>query len=146
MYRPGALAPAGARGRSAVSLSMREGPAMTASVDALVHRNLMDVFNERDPARRAKAVAEIYTEDVTFTDAAGSITGREALDRKAQEILDGAPAEFVFRPAGPSRTAGDLGVLSWELGPPGAAPVVSGMDISLIRDGRIASVHTLLDG
>jgi hypothetical protein len=115
------------------------------TIDALVHRNLMDVFNERDPARRSKAIAEVYAEDVTFTDAAGAITGREALDRKAQEILDGAPPEFAFRPAGPSRQVGDLAMLSWHLGPEGAPPVVSGTDISLVRDGRIASVHTLLD-
>ncbi len=118
---------------------------MDETIDTLVHRNLMDVFNERDPARRAKAIAEVYTEDVTFTDGSGVVSGHDALDRKAQEILDGAPG-FVFRPAGPSRRAGDLGVLSWQFGPDGQPPVVSGMDISLVRDGRIATVHTLLDG
>jgi hypothetical protein len=114
-------------------------------IDRLLHRNLLDVFNERDATRRARAIAEVYTQDVTFTDAEGVVTGPLALERRAQEILDGAPG-FVFRPVEPSRVVGDLGVLSWHFGPEGEPPVVSGTDICLVRDGRIATVHTLLDG
>jgi hypothetical protein len=118
---------------------------MDEAIDALVHRNLLDVFNERDPERRSSAMAEIYAEDVTFTDPGGVVTGHEAIGRKAQEILDGAPG-FVFSPAGPSRQSGDLALLSWRFGPAGGDPVVTGTDVSLVRDGRIASLHTLLDG
>jgi hypothetical protein len=36
---------------------------MTSRVADLLRRNLLDVFNERDPDRRALAVAEIYDAD-----------------------------------------------------------------------------------
>jgi hypothetical protein len=73
------------------------------------------------------------------------ISGPEALGRKAQERLDGAP-DFVFRPAGPARHVGDMGLLAWAFGPEGKPPVVTGLEVSLVRDGRVVSVHTLVDG
>ena len=62
-----------------------------ATVAELVHRNLMDVFNERDPERRARAIAATYDEDVVWYDPEGPATGRAALQAKAQALLDGAP-------------------------------------------------------
>jgi hypothetical protein len=41
-----------------------KGLAMTSSPADLMRRNLLDVFNEPDPASRAAAIAETYTEDV----------------------------------------------------------------------------------
>ncbi len=121
-----------------------QGWVMDAPIDVLVHRNLMDVFNERDRARRREAIAEVYVEDVEFTDPDGTLTGRDAVDAKVQELLDGAPG-LVFSPAGPARRSGDLALLPWRFGPPGQPPVVSGLDVSRVREGRIVSVHTFLD-
>ncbi len=118
---------------------------MDDTIGSLVHRNLMAVFNERDPERRSRAMAEVYADDVTFTDPGGVVSGREAIGRKAQEILDGAPG-FVFAPAGAARRSGDLGVLSRQFGPEDGEPVVRGTGIAIVRDGRITALHTLLDG
>jgi hypothetical protein len=38
----------------------------------------------------------------------------------------------------------DLGLLSFNLGVPEQPPAVSGIDVALVRDGRIAVLHTLL--
>jgi SnoaL-like protein len=116
---------------------------MADAMTQLMKSNLHLVFGERDPAARLAVVNRIYTEDVTFADAEGVLTGREALHRKAQELLDGAPG-FVFTEAGPVYQAQDLGCLAWNFGPAGQQPVVSGMDIAIVRDGRIASLHTIL--
>lgn len=110
----------------------------------LAHRNLLGVFGERDPQARARAIAETYTEDVTFADPEEVVTGRDAIGRKAQGLLDGAPG-FVFRPAGPVRVVQDLVTLAWHFGPEGQPPVATGVDISLVVDGRIARLWTLLD-
>jgi hypothetical protein len=57
--------------------------------------------------------------------------------------LDRMP-DFVFSAAGPVYVSRDLGLLSFNLGVPEQPPAVSGIDIALVRDGRIAVLHTLL--
>ena len=117
-----------------------------ATVTRLMHQNLFDVFNERDPERRGRAIAVTYTADIVFHDPDGSVTGRPALDAKAQGLLDRAPG-FVFAPRGPTYTsAGTLGALAWRFGPADGDPVATGMDIALIKDGLIHTVHTVVDG
>jgi hypothetical protein len=115
-----------------------------ATVEELMQRNLLGVFNERDAARRAQAIAAVYAEDVLFQDPEGLVRGRDQIDAKVSALLDGAP-DFAFRPTSFVRVSGDLGVISWGFGPAGGAPVVTGTDIGLVEDGRIVRLHTLLD-
>jgi dihydroxyacid dehydratase/phosphogluconate dehydratase len=116
-----------------------------STVPELMHRNLLGVFGERDAAHRASAIADTHTQDVVFADPEGTVTGRDALGAKAQALLDGAPG-FVFAPRGDVReSGGTLGLLAWQFGPEGGEPVATGTDIALVRDGRIATLHTLLD-
>jgi hypothetical protein len=114
-----------------------------AEIEELMRANLMDVFGERDAERRRAAIGRTYHPDVRFADPDETVTGHDAVDAKAQGILDGAP-DFVFAAAGPVRVSQDLGYLEWSLGPQGAPPVVRGVDIALVRDGLIASLYTLL--
>ena len=109
----------------------------------LMHANLLEVFGERDPERRAAAIARVYTPDVVFLDPEEVVIGPDALDAKAQSILDGAPG-FVFTPSGEVLENNDLAYLAWGFGPEGQPPVVTGMDICLIVDDRIAKVYTFL--
>ena len=105
--------------------------------------NLFEVFSERDPKRRLEVIARNYTEDVIWTDPDGTTQGREALNEQAQKLLDRMPA-FVFSAAGPVHVSPDLGLLAFNLGVPEQPPAVSGIDVALVRDGRIAVLHTLL--
>lgn len=116
---------------------------MTDTIENLMRANLLEVFGERDPERRREAIARTYTEDVEFVDPDEIATGWEALDAKAQRLLDGAPG-FVFSPAGRIYVNHDMGYLAWNLGPEGQPPVVRGVDTCFIRDGRIAKVYTIL--
>jgi hypothetical protein len=61
-----------------------------------------------------------------------------------QRLLDEAPG-FVFAPVGEVRTVQNLTLLSWQLGPAGEPPVVRGTDISIVDDGRIKNLYTMLD-
>ncbi|GAB2622167.1 hypothetical protein Aab01nite_76610 [Paractinoplanes abujensis] len=117
---------------------------MTSRLEELATDNLLRVFGERDPRARAAAVAETYAEDVVFTDAEEELTGRDALAAKAQKLLDQAPG-FVFQPVGPVRTVGNLAMLSWQLGPAGAPPVVTGIDISIVENDRIVKLYTVVN-
>lgn len=112
-------------------------------LEKLMLANLLEVFGERDAARRAEAIRRTYTPDVVFADVEGRVEGHEALDLKVREILDGAPG-LVFRPDGDFYQVQDMGYLAWALGPEGAPPVVRGTDMGFVRDGLLAKVYTVL--
>jgi hypothetical protein len=132
--------------RTAVASTTARTTITMATVAELMNQNLFGVFNERDPERRARAAAAAYAEGVVFHDPEGSVTGREALDAKAQALLDRAPG-FVFAARGPLYTsAGALGGLAWQFGPADGDPVATGMDIALVENGLIHTLHTVLDG
>lgn len=107
--------------------------------------NLFAVFNVRDPERRLEAIARNYTEDVKWTDPDGTFEGHDAMNAQAQKLLDNVP-HFVFTAAGPVYVSRDLGLLAFHMGVPEQPPAVSGIDVALVRDGRIAELYTLLTG
>ena len=113
------------------------------AVQQLMLRSLLDVFNERDAARRSVAIAAIYTSDVTFHEPDGVIRGPTALAARVQQLLDGAP-QWFFSPAGAGAVNHDLGCLRWHFGPQGAHPAVAGTDIAVVADGRIRSLHVFI--
>jgi SnoaL-like domain len=114
-----------------------------ADAKELLHSNLHEVFSERDPERRWAAIERTYTEDVMFIDPDGEVVGRQALNDKAQKLLDGPLAGFVHEEDGPSYVGGDTATLAWRVGPPGK-PIVRGVDVVTIRDGRLSVVRTLM--
>lgn len=116
---------------------------MTTPLETLMNSNLLEVFGERDEKRRAEAIARTYAPDVVFSDPEETVVGRDAVNAKAQKLLDGAPG-FVFTASGPVRRAQDLGYLEWSFGPEGQPPVVRGIDIGLVENGVLAKLYTLL--
>jgi len=121
-----------------------ENPAVPPKSTAELMQNLHDVFNERDADQRRALIAETYTDDVVFNDPDGVTHGQEELNDKAQEILDGAP-DFVFALTGPLQEHHGLGVQAWGLGPAGAPPVATGLDVARVHDGLITEMWTFLD-
>jgi hypothetical protein len=117
---------------------------MTNTLGSLMERNLLEVFGQRESAPREAAIAEIYTAECTFYEAEERIVGREALNAKVERLLRESPG-FVFEAAGPAQTNHDLGRLQWRLGPAGAPPVVTGMDVAIFEHGRIRALYTFLD-
>ncbi len=75
--------------------------------------------------------------------AEGTTHGNEALNERAQKLLDGMP-DFVFTAAGRIHVSRDLGHLAFNLGVPEQPPTVSGIDVAQVRDGRIAVLYTLV--
>ena len=115
-----------------------------AQIRELMLVNLFAVFNERDAERRLQAIAVNYTEGVIWTDPEMTTHGHEALNERAQKLLDGLPG-FVFTAAGPIQVSRDLGHLAFNLGAPDQPPAISDYDVALVRDGRIAVLHTLMN-
>ena len=117
---------------------------MTARIRELLLANLFEVFSERDPERRFEVIGRNYTEDVIWTDPDGAVQGHDAMNERAQELLDRAP-DFVFSAAGPVQVSRDLGLLPFNYGVPKQPPAASGVDVALVRDGRIALLYTLVN-
>src|SRR5690348_18473440 len=109
-----------------------------------MEKNLIEVFGQRDSARREVAIAGIHTADCTFFEAEERIVGRDALKREDRAHSQGGPG-FVFRATGPAQLNHDLGRLQWHFGPAGAPPVVTGMDVAVFEHGRIRALYTFLD-
>ena len=125
-----------------------ERPAESATTEVerireLLLENLFAVFNVRDPQRRLEAIARNYTEDVVWSDPDGTMRGHAEMNEQAQKLLDRMP-DLVFSAAGPVHVSRDLGLLAFNLGVPEQPPAASGIDVALVRDGRIARLYTLL--
>jgi NAD(P)H-dependent FMN reductase len=112
---------------------------MNNTLGHLMEKNVSEVFGQRDSARRKVAISEVYAEDCTFFEAEEQFVGREALNARAERILQDSPG-FVFRAVGSAEVNHDLGRLQWQFGPPGAHPVVTGMDIAVFEQGRIRAL------
>lgn len=108
----------------------------------LLHMNRA-VFSERDPEKRRAAIERTYAEDVRFIDPDDEVVGWQALDARAQKILDDAPANFVLEEDGLGYVSSDTAAQAWRFGPPGS-PVVRGIDILTVADGRVSVVRTLI--
>jgi hypothetical protein len=117
---------------------------MNTTIGQLMERNVLEVFGERDSERRRSVISELYTEDCTFFEVDDKIVGRDALNEKVEQLLKDAPG-FVFRLAGPAEVNHDLGRARWHFGPSGAAPVVTGMDVAVFKQGRICSLYAFID-
>ncbi|WP_042417883.1 nuclear transport factor 2 family protein [Streptacidiphilus anmyonensis] len=116
---------------------------MPRTVADLMRANLLEVFNEPDPERRAATVKEIYSDDVVWHEPDRLVRGREALARRALEMREETP-DWVFRPNGPVSVNDDLGHLGFLCGPADQPPVVSGMDIARCKDGVIVELYTFV--
>ena len=120
-------------------------PSDVARIRELLLINLFVVFSERDPGRRLKAIVANYTEDVVWSDSEATTNGHQELNERAQVVLDSTP-DFVFNAAGPVHVLRDLGQLAFNYGMREQPPAVSGYDVALVRDGRIAVLYTLVSG
>ncbi|HXO10613.1 MAG TPA: hypothetical protein VN880_21400, partial [Solirubrobacteraceae bacterium] len=82
--------------------------AATTTLGQLMERNVSEVFGERDPGRRRRAIAELYAEDCAFYDADGESVGQAAVCDRVGRILDQSPPGFAFTLVGRAEVIHDL--------------------------------------
>jgi hypothetical protein len=117
----------------------------TTTLGPVMERNVSEVFGERDPGRRGRAIAELYAEDCALYDAEGASIGHKAVSDRVGRILDESPPGFAFTLVGPAEVIHDLGRLRWQIGPAGASPVLRGMDVAVFANGKIRTLYTFLE-
>jgi hypothetical protein len=108
----------------------------------LLRINLHEVTSERDPERRRAVIERAYVEDLKFLDSDAEVAGRQAFSDRIQQILDDAPPDFVLEEDGPAYVGPDTAAQPWRFGPPGN-PVIRGMDVLTLRDGKVSAVRGL---
>ena len=109
----------------------------------LLYRNLQEVFGEGDAARRRAAIENFYTEDCALYVPPGVFVGHDALDKFAEDLRATHP-HFVYTPHGEPKALHNGGILAWSSGPKGEAPDYTGLDVVIVRDGKIAALYVFL--
>jgi hypothetical protein len=110
----------------------------------LLHRNLQEVFGESNAGRRRVAIQDIYTEDCVLYVPPGVFVGHDALDKFAGDLRATHP-HFVYTSHGEPQALHNMGILAWHSGPRGEAPDYTGLDVTIIRDGKIAALYVFLN-
>jgi hypothetical protein len=118
---------------------------MSEQIERLMESNLLRVFNERDADRRIVAIGETYVPAVRWTDDDGVTVGHDALNAKAQALLDGPLAGLSFVKSGRVHQTHGFGYLEWNVVAPGSdEPIAAGFDVALIDDDRITDLFTVI--
>ena len=117
---------------------------MTDRIHELLQRNLQEVFGEGDATRRRAAIEELYTEDCVLYVPPGEFVGHDALDKFAGDLRATHP-HFVYTPHGTPQALHDAGRLAWGSGPRGEVPDYMGLDMIIVRDGKIAALYVFID-
>jgi hypothetical protein len=76
-----------------------------SNANELLSANLHEVFEERDPEARWAAIQRTYSEDIRFIDGAGEFVGWQAVNDRAQQLLDATPTQCSWRKARGTSTA-----------------------------------------
>ena len=75
----------------------------------------------------------------------GKFVGREALNKFAGDLRATHP-HFVYTPFGEAQALQNAaGRLAWGSGPRGEAAEYTGLDVIIVRDGKIAALYAFLD-
>ena len=117
---------------------------VSSTIETLLKRNLLDVFGEHDPTKRRTAIAELFVEDVVFSDPHHRHVGRDALDGAVAALHELLPG-YAFNAIGAAQTRTDSGRLAWSFGPAEDPQRITGLDVIVVRGNRIAALYTFLD-
>ncbi|CAE6779985.1 nuclear transport factor 2 family protein [Xanthomonas arboricola] len=113
--------------------------------DALMQAHLYRVLAERDVEKRRAAIRELYAEAVVVYEPGVEANGHDGVDHTVDAILSKAPPSFVFGTFGPAVGHHGVGRMRWHFGPAEGPPVVTGLDVVEIVDGKITKLYVFLD-
>jgi SnoaL-like domain len=105
----------------------------------------IDLWNERDGAKRLEILKTNWASDASYTDPLASVSGAAEISTLIGGVQQRFP-DFSFALIGKVDGFGDNVRFSWGLGPKGAADApIKGTDFASVKDGKIESVTGFLD-
>lgn len=113
----------------------------------LLEDSLLMIWNDRNAVNRLKSMKEVYAANIAFYESneGEAIIGYQAINDLIATLQAQWSPQFMFQLTQPSRVNHQVQYIAWQLGIPGQTPVASGMDIAIIEDHKIKSLHLLLD-
>lgn len=117
------------------------------STAKLLEDSLLIIWNDRDAQRRITAMKDIYASGIVFYESndGPAITGHEAINDTIAKLQSGWPPEFTFTVTHPATVNHNVQHIAWTLGASSQQPAASGMDIAIIEEGKIKSLHLFLN-
>lgn len=117
---------------------------MEQSVERIIERNLLEVFNGRDADSRRTTIDELWDKDGVFIDPGGVHEGVEKINAVAELLL--AQFEgYVFSVRGPGQSIHGVGRLPWSYGPPVDPRRMTGTDVGVTKDGKLTALYVFID-
>jgi len=117
---------------------------MEQSVEKIIERNLLEVFNARDADSRRAAIDELWDKDGVFIDPGGVHEGVEKINAIVQ-LLFTQFEDYVFSARGPGQSMHSVGRLPWSYGPPDDPQRITGTDVGVTKDGKLTALYVFID-
>jgi hypothetical protein len=113
----------------------------------LLEDSLLIIWNDRNAERRLQAMQHIYAADIHFyeSDNGPAIVGYVRINEVIAGLQAQWPQEFEFEITQPATANHQVQHVGWNLGVPGQAPAATGMDVAIIENGKIKSLHLFLN-
>ena len=125
--------------------SVESGLDSPVDYDGLMQANLINVFGERDVARRMKAIRALYAEDAVLLEPHAFAKGYDAISGAVTALHHQLPPHFQFQTIRPAVGHHGTGRLQWRGGLPDGPAAITGTDVARFEDGLIRSLHVFLD-
>src|SRR5262249_60741311 len=90
---------------------------MKTTIEILLERNLLEVFNNNDAENRREVIAELWEEKCVFVDPEGIHRGRQEVDEAVRGLL-AQFSGYQFAIDRPAQGHHGVGRLPWIYGPP----------------------------
>jgi hypothetical protein len=117
---------------------------MEQSVEKIIERNLLEVFNARDADSRRAAIDELWDKVGVFIDPGGVHEGVEKINAIVQ-LLFTQFEDYVFSVRGPGQSMHGVGRLPWSYGPPDDPQRLTGTDVGVTKDGKLTALYVFID-
>lgn len=114
------------------------------TLETLMRENIYGVFGEHDAQKRKTKIAAVWAEDGVFIVPEGRYEGHSGIERAAAGLIETFPA-FAFTDRGDVQSFNGVGRLAWGFGPPGAEPVITGIDVLVMNGDKIGAVYVFRD-
>jgi hypothetical protein len=106
---------------------------MEQSVEKIIERNLLEIFNAKDEDSRRAAIDELWDKDGVFIDPGGVHEGVAKINAIVQ-LLFMQFEDDVFSVRGPGQSMHGVGRLPWTYGPPDDPQRLTGTDVGVTKD------------
>ena len=118
-----------------------------ATTAQLLENSLLVIWNDRNADQRLAAMQQVYAPDIAFfeSNVGEAIIGHQAINALISKLQIDWPVDFLFTLNKPAQVNHQVQHIAWKLGKPGESPVATGMDVAIVENDLIKSLHLLLD-